>query len=282
MMVRVCPLLERETPTRVLHYAPTPWVLRQCLESGFVFLENPPDYAAFVDEFAWEVTLKKESDRRKGAEPLLYFVSEMAKQFRGRILKRNKIRNLSIPLLVESGDLHSGPIRVLDVGCGGGTLIQEICSILSDKVKGRCEPHGIEISRQLSHDANNHFKALGGECINEAALNGFATLPIGFLDLIILSSFLEHEINPLPLLRTCHEHLRPGGNIVIKVPNYASVNRFIRQERWCGFRWPDHVNYFTPATLTQMTKRADFVVARMDWTDRHPFSDTMYAILRKL
>ena len=50
---RVCPLLERESATAVLPYAPSPWVLRQCLETGFVFLENPPRYESFRYDYAW-------------------------------------------------------------------------------------------------------------------------------------------------------------------------------------------------------------------------------------
>jgi hypothetical protein len=43
---RVWPLLERQSATRILPYAPLPWELRQCRETGFVFLQNPPDYPA--------------------------------------------------------------------------------------------------------------------------------------------------------------------------------------------------------------------------------------------
>jgi len=279
--MRVCPLLERETPTRILDDAPAPWVLKQCLESGFVFLENPPDYAALFDEFAWEGTFKKEADRRRQTEPILYSISEATKQFRERILKRNKMRSLSIPLLVQSSKHHSGPVRFLDVGCGGGGLIQEIFASLPNAVERRCVPHGIEISRQLSQNANINFKGAGGECINDTALNGFGKLPSAFLDLVIMASFLEHEINPMPLLRACYERLRPGGSVIVKVPNYASINRSVRGPKWCGFRWPDHVNYFTPATLIQIAEKAGFIVARMRWADKHPLSDTLYAILRK-
>ena len=96
-----------------------------------------------------------------------------------------------------------------------------------------------------------------------------------------MSSFLEHEVNPLPLLRRCRERLRPGGSIVVKVPNFASLNRKVRGAQWCGFRWPDHVNHFTPDTLRAMARQAGLEVKRMTFLDRHPFSDNMYAVLKK-
>jgi hypothetical protein len=49
---------------------------------------------------------------------------------------------------------------------------------------------------------------------------------------------------------------------------------------WCGFRWSDHVNYFTPATLTLMASAAGFAVSRMGFLDRQPLSDSMYSVLR--
>ena len=29
-------------------------------------------------------------------------------------------------------------------------------------------------------------------------------------------------------------------------------------KRWCGFRYPDHLNYFTPKTLAAMAGEAGF------------------------
>ena len=52
-MKRDCPLLERETATDVLDLAPEPWVVRQCRETGLVFLENPPGYESLQSELAW-------------------------------------------------------------------------------------------------------------------------------------------------------------------------------------------------------------------------------------
>ena len=36
------------------------------------------------------------------------------------------------------------------------------------------------------------------------------------------------------------------------MPNFGSVNRRVSGSQWCGFRYPDHVNYFTPQSLRTM------------------------------
>jgi len=282
---RVCPLLERPASAKTLDFAPAPWILKQCEESGFVFLENPPPYEAFEEEFAWEVSWKTEAATRKQAEPVFYAASTIMKKFRHQVLKRNKVLSLCLPLVAQSSRQHVGPVNILDVGCGGGSFFPEFFARLGTDIRARCVPYGIEISKELARIASENLALCGeiggGKCVHNSALDGLAEYSADFFDLIVMSSFLEHEINPLPVLRRCYERLRPGGNVVVKVPNYACLNRVIRGRRWCGFRWPDHVNYFTPRTLTAMGAQAGLQVARMSFLDKHPLSDSMYVIFHK-
>jgi hypothetical protein len=50
--------------------------------------------------------------------------------------------------------------------------------------------------------------------------------------------------------------------------------------RWCGFRYPDHLNYFTPKTLVALAAKAGFETG-FGLTGRLPTSDNMWAILAK-
>jgi predicted SAM-dependent methyltransferase len=117
--------------------------------------------------------------------------------------------------------------------------------------------------------------------LQASAIEGLKRLGDMKFDCIIMCSFLEHEISPKPLLRLCHECLAAAGCIIIKVPNYASWNRKIRRNRWCGFRYPDHVNYFTPSTLKKMLEDTGFKIIRMNFFDRIPTSDSLWAVAAK-
>jgi len=276
--MRVCPLLERESSNKSINYAPSPWILKECLETGLVYLENPPEYDRLVEDYAWEKTSKIENNNRRIQEPLLYSVSTYMKYFRGNVLKRNKL-GVIIDSLVRK--FHDKQVRLLDLGCGWGGLLQNVINKLPNDIKINCVPFGIEISNDLSIISNEILSEMGGGVIHDSALNGLLKFSTDYFNIIIMSSFLEHEINPMPLLRRCFERLSPRGFIVIKVPNYACINRIIRGSKWCGFRWPDHVNYFTPTTLRFMAERVGFEIYRMKYVDRHPFSDSMYAIIMK-
>ena len=62
----------------------------------------------------------------------------------------------------------------------------------------------------------------------------------------------------------------PEGVVVLKMPNFASRLRTLRGRRWSGYRWPEHVQHFTPTTLRPLIEGAGFEVVRIDanaWSD---------------
>jgi 2-polyprenyl-3-methyl-5-hydroxy-6-metoxy-1,4-benzoquinol methylase len=274
---RFSPLLSSPGKVQDLPFAPAPWVLHQCLETDFIFLANPPAYEELSETYAYEVTFEKESRARKEAEPVRYAISTALKRFRSHVLKRNKVLDMLKNLIGQS---PSARINVLDVGCGWGELLQHMMTSLPDDLRARVAPHGVEISRELARLSDEKLQPLGGRCIHASAQDGILRFDDNYFDIIVMASFLEHESAPLAVLENCRKRLKPGGTIIVKVPNFACYNRMLRGARWSGFRWPDHVNYFTPATLKAIAAKAGLDVTRMGVLDRTPFSDSMYALMR--
>ena len=274
--LRRCPLLERASNSQSLPYAPFPWSLHRCLDTGFVYLANPPAQDLFRDAFAWEVTHKAESRRRQQAEPAVHALSEAMKGFRRRVLKRDKVAVLGRSI---ARSFAAGPVRLVDIGCAEGTLIERVVTGVPAAVADRIEPIGIEISTHLASVAGRTLAGRGGRCIHATGIDGLAMLEPSSAHVIVLSCILEHEIEPLTLLRRCRERLAADGRIIVKVPNYNCIGRLLRGRKWCGFRWPDHVNYFTAQTLSAMARAAGLEVVRMGLFDRSPFSDSLYAVL---
>lgn len=81
-------------------------------------------------------------------------------------------------------------------------------------------------------------------------------------------------MEPPPVLRELHRTLVPGGAAIVKGPNFGSLNRMVMGNRWCGFRYPDHLNYFTPRTLRAAAEACGFR-ARFGLTFRLPTSDKL-------
>jgi SAM-dependent methyltransferase len=283
-MKRDCPLAEHATATELIEgLAPAPWIVRRCRETGFVFLENPPGYESLKEDLAWQVTYQRESQQRAAAEPIRYTLSRWAKHLRRNVAGRHKVADMTLALATRAAAERSAeqPVHLVDVGCGWGELLGLVMERMPPALRRRCVPHGVELSTELARLSNQALAPYGGHCEHASAVDGMARFAPGGLDVIVLSSFLEHEIAPLPLLRHCRNALREGGVVLVKVPNHASWNRALRGPRWCGYRWPDHVNYFTPATLWAMAGKAGLEVERMNWRDRFPLSDSLYAVLRR-
>lgn len=259
----MCDRSNRESPPHACSLAP--WNLKVCSGCGFVYLENPPDYDALSEEFAWEQTYELERKRRKAAEPVVFHISRITSYFRRSVFKRDKLRRLIRHEFARG--------KFLDVGCGHGPVF--------DGWNGQFVPYGIEASKQLAGVAGEVAQAHGGRVIHANAMAGLESFPDAFFQGGVLHSFLEHEVNPRGLARALHRVMAVGGKVVIKVPNYACINRRIRSRRWCGFRFPDHVNYFTPSSLRQLIEGSGFTVQRFNIRDRFPFSDNMWMVARK-
>lgn len=228
-------------------------------------MEIAPVYDRLIEEFAWEKTSAAETNRKVSQEPIRQYISKCLKAFRHRWLRRNKL-----PWLIRR---CVAPGNVLDVGCGGGEAIGNLDQIYV--------PHGIEISKALAQRAQEQVNPRGGYVVHNNALSGLREFPADYFSGVLLSSFLEHEINPQGLLREVYRTLAPLGRCIIKVPNFASLNRVVRGKKWCGFRLPDHVNYFTPLSLVGMCREVGFHIARFTILDRLPTSDNMWIVIQK-
>lgn len=261
---RDCPLCgDPNDGTPPGRFSQGPWSVKACRRCHFTYIDKAPDYQALFQTMSWERTTRVEEQWRNATRRLQQTVS---KKTRGRlhIFPRKKM-----PALLAR---HAQPGNVVDLGCGDGGQLYGLDS--------RFVPHGIEISTQSAEKANDWFNRSGGHAINAPCLEGLKQFPDGFFSGASLRSYLEHELHPAPVLRELYRTLAPGGVAIIKVPNFASLNRRIMGLRWCGFRHPDHLNYFTPDSLRTMARNCGYRV----WfglTYRLPTSDNMYAVLTR-
>lgn len=264
---RLCPLCSRdnrhEPPSR---YSRDGWQLKQCSQCDFLYLENPPPVESLVDEHAWTASAFRESQRRADRRPLTGDLHVWWKQARSRWLPRRKLESL-IASYVVAGHL-------LDVGCGAATHFTRYPPYLI--------PYGIEIDAKAVVVARPQAEEPGGRIIQADALNGLKSIASAEMQGIVMHSFLEHDVDAVEVLREAGRVLSDDGAIIIKVPNLACWNRrFWHGKQWPGFRFPDHVNYFTPTTLAQCIAKADLRIRRFAWRDRLPTSDNMWMVAGK-
>ena len=263
---RTCPICSTDNAEKEAHkHSSPPWNLKACSNCNFLYLEEVPVYESFSEDFAWEKQYTALDEAKKaGKSPFILLL----KRFFRKI--RNLIPHKNMASLVDKFAIEG---RVVDLGCGTGDRLLAM--------SGKYTPYGIEISKHLSGVADEILKKRGGGCIHNNCIDGLKEAGEGFFSAAILRSFLEHEQQPGLLLKEAHRALQNGGVIIVKVPNYSSINRMVMGRKWCGFRFPDHMNYFTPKSLKQILQQAGFKIKRFSFTDSFPLNDNMWIIATK-
>lgn len=239
------------------------WRAVACRTCDFVYMPEVPVLAHLVDDLAWEKQFALERDERLSRTPLLERLDRVLR-WRHRILPRTQ------PRAVARRYVSGG--NILDIGCGTGSYAADFAPDFT--------PFGIKISRGLAHDADRLLTPLGGTCVHASGASGLGRFEDEFFSVVLLRSYLEHEPTPNEVLAQVFRVLRTGGVVIVKVPNHASLNRRLVGTKWCGFRLPDHVNYFTPRSLAAIGARHGFSVSMPPhW--RLPTDDNMWAVFVK-
>jgi 2-polyprenyl-3-methyl-5-hydroxy-6-metoxy-1,4-benzoquinol methylase len=137
--------------------------------------------------------------------------------------------------------------RALDVGSGKGLL-------LADLRDSGWQVTGTELSEESSRQAISLGLDVRTTTVAEA------NLPPSHFDLITLFHVLEHLRDPRHELETLKRLLRPGGLLVVEVPNISSWYARTFGDAWFHFDVPRHLFHFNATTLTSIVKKCGFKV----------------------
>jgi SAM-dependent methyltransferase len=98
-------------------------------------------------------------------------------------------------------------------------------------------------------------------------------------DAVVMNHSLEHVVDPEADLRRVLSLLRPGGLLLLSVPNFGSWQRRVFGVHWYPLDLPRHRTHFTAAALDHALTNAGFDVLTVG-----PTSDaaTLFASLQYL
>jgi len=220
--------------------------LVQCPGCELTYSRQVLDEAADAARYAHSA-LDPEAMRLRGSPPYLELETARDRYYLARMM-----------------DGGAWPGRLLEVGCGTGTLLLE--------------------AERLG------WRALGiepGEAAVEVARKRGATvvqgwfpddLPIAARDFesICVLDVLEHFADPIGFLHQLRAHLTHRGRVLVQVPNWDSL--LVRlQGAASSTVCPGHWSYFTARTLTTVLSRAGFrklsletVISELDRIAEYP------------
>lgn len=134
--------------------------------------------------------------------------------------------------------------RVLDVGCGTGSVSRIIADTRNAKIIG-IEPDPCRAAVARSRALEVHEQLFSAAILQE----------LGSFDVIVFADVLEHVADPGNFLQLAHRALLPGGRVIASVPNVAhwSVRMDLLRGRFdyqpCGIRDATHLRWFTAETI---------------------------------
>ncbi|MCU0396030.1 MAG: class I SAM-dependent methyltransferase [Chitinophagaceae bacterium] len=145
---------------------------------------------------------------------------------------------------------------LLDVGCGTGAFLHTM-QAAGWQVTG-LEPDGGARTRAFQ---------LYGLQVQEASL--IYRLPDAQYDVITLWHVLEHIHDLHGYWEQFARLLRPGGTLLIAVPNFTSRDASEYQQYWAAYDVPRHLYHFSPQSMQQLAAQHGFSISaiRPMWLD---------------
>ena len=177
--------------------------------------------------------------------PDAYYGDAREKRFIGPVEGLQRALYGSRVNLIER-TLGRGAGRVLDVGCGRGFLL--------DAFRRRgWKVEGTEMSEASSAHAREALRIP----VHLGAIETLS-LPDGSFDAVTLWHVLEHVATPGTMLDAIHKVLRPGGILLVSVPNFGSPEARATGAGWFHLDVPRHLVHFTPETLDATLRASGF------------------------
>ncbi len=169
-----------------------------------------------------------------------------------------RLSRLAMPLLrafdrqrlALLGGIATPGMTVLDVGAGRGRFV------LSAQRAG-FDARGIEPSARGFAAATRLGVDVAQAGVEDASVTEQS------LDAITLWHVLEHLEDPRHALTRMHGWLRPGGALLVGVPNLASVQAGVGAKRWYHLDVPRHRVHFTARGLEELLRTEGFEPLRV-------------------
>ena len=143
---------------------------------------------------------------------------------------------------------------VLEVGCAAGDLMVPLRDAGFRVTGVELSDHAATIARE-QHHLQVHTGVLA-----DAPLAGRS------FDAVIMRNVIEHVPDPKGDLARAAALLRPGGVLVLRTDNVASLDARLFRSLWYGYDFPRHLTLFSPATLTAYVESAGLEVTRVQYS----------------
>lgn len=212
-----------------------------CDDCTIRFTQNVPDASA-IGPYYQSANYVSHSDTEKGLINRLYHL------VRSRTLTQKR------KLLQKLTGKKNGSL--LDVGAGTGAFANTM-QLAGWTVTG------------LEPDDTARRNALTKYGLSLQPADTLFQLQVAEFDAITLWHVLEHVHDLHAYLQQFYIVMKPGGRLIIAVPNYTSHDAKKYREYWAAYDVPRHLYHFSPKAMEQLGKYKGFILETVEpmWYD---------------
>ncbi len=159
-------------------------------------------------------------------------------------------------------------LRVLDLGCGNGSLSHVIAEHGCEVVGVDTSAPGIAISRQ-SFPECQFIQADIYDLPDMNLLHSF--------DVVLAIEVIEHLIYPKELAKAAKKCLKPGGRLILSTPYHGYLKNLAlaitgKMDNHFTVLWDNgHVKFFSVATITKLLETEGYTDIEFRFAGRFPY-----------
>ena len=230
----------------------SPGPVMACRDCGFTFIPTIVNDKAIISDGPVLDTLPEAARQSRNLADIqgsweLPILQVKEREFpAARLNTRQAIRRLA-------SLTHPG--RILDYGCGGGFQLSVAC-------EEGWQAEGLE---PLTGHAVYARAKFGIPVVNDILRDD--TFADESFDAITAFQVFEHIPNPVREIKRLVKALKPGGALLIEVPNIDNLLSKIMRSRHRHFV-ADHLNFFSPATLSRLMRNCGLDVVSVHFPAR--------------
>jgi SAM-dependent methyltransferase len=164
---------------------------------------------------------------------------------------------------------HVSGGSLIEIGCAYGFFLEEARDAfrvfgveIADHARQACLDRGLDVVREVTPEV---------------------LADRGPFDAAVMLDVIEHVPDPAAILDQLHTAMRPGAQLVITTGDYGSLLARVMGRRWRLMTPPQHLWFFSPATLGALLAHHGFVVHTVAHPWKHvPLELIVYQAARYL
>lgn len=198
--------------------------ISECASCTLRFTQDLPDAASIAPYYQFEDYISHTNTRKGLVNRLYHLVRKRTLQSKRKLIQQITGKSTG---------------ALLDIGAGTGAFLHTMR-------QAGWEATGLEPDAGARKLAKNDFGIELGEP------GELFSLPEKSFDAITLWHVLEHVHELQRYVSKCRQLLKPGGRLVIAVPNYTSADAAHYGPFWAAYDVPRHLYHFSPAAMRQL------------------------------